>query len=218
MPMDFPVAAYQAIHLKIAPHANANNLIYAQFAGGWNAITYRYCGMDECDGLFAESISKFGTAPPAEERYRQERDLFGFFSNGFSVFEAFFYSLFAAGAFLKPSAFPITTPQDQRRISASHTLAAYDAAFKGDPVVAALKLLTNAPAYVELRDIRNVLSHRSAPGRTIHVAMGDEPAPDQWKLQNIVLNDKTTSTRRNDISCILVDAMESCRQFSDRNF
>jgi hypothetical protein len=214
MPGDFPVAAYQAVHMKLVPYAEKNNLVYAQFAGAWNAISYRFNALDEYDELFSSSIAKYGAGPPADERYRQERDLFGFFSNGFSTFEALFYGAFSAAALVRPAAFPIATAQDQRRITASQTAAAYATAFPGDPILAALKTVITDPAYVELRDVRNVLSHRSAPGRTIHVAIGEEPAPDQWKLENIILDEKTTATRRSRIAKVLTEATEAFQKFA----
>jgi hypothetical protein len=218
MPIDFPTGAYQAIHLKIAPHATNNKPVYDQFAGAWNAITHRYKAFAECDDLFSESISKYGAGPPAEERYRQERDLFAFFSNGFSTFEAFFYGAFAAGSILQPKQFPIATPQDQRRITAANTITAYRAAFPSAPFVGALDAVITDHAYMEMREIRNVLSHRSAPGRTMHVAIGAEPAPDQWKLENIVLDNKTTATRRDRACQVLSPAMKAFQKFSDAQF
>ncbi len=218
MPSDFPSGAYEAIHLRIVPRADTNKSAYDQYAGAWNAIAYRYNAFGEYDDLFSASISEHGASPNAAERYRQERDLFGFFNNGFSTFEAFFYGAFAVGALLQTPGFPIATPQEQRRISAPQTVTSYRAAFPNHAVVDALEGVTQDPAYLELRDIRNVLSHRSAPGRTIHVAIGDEPAPDQWKLANIVLDGATTATRRDRASKVLTVAMEAFQRFSDEKF
>ena len=145
MPSDFPIGGYQAIHLKIAPHATRDQPVYDQFAGAWNAITYQYKAFAEYENLFGQSISKYGAGPPAEERYHQERDLFGFFSNGFSTFEAFFYGAFAAGSILQPKHFPIATPQDQRQITAAKTITAYRAAFPRDAfIIGSLDTITHA--------------------------------------------------------------------------
>ena len=183
-----------------------------------NAISYRFTAFAEYDDLFTTSISKHGTAPPAEERYRQERNLFGFFSNGFSTFESFFYAAFAAAALIQPTRFPIGTPQQQRNITAGSTVAEYRRTFTNASVVQALEDLTKDPSYLQLKEIRNILSHRSAPGRTIHVAFGDEPAPDQWKLANIVLDKNTTSTRRGRAVQVLASAMDEFCRFTETNF
>lgn len=215
MPDEFPVASYEAIHRKVTPFSGTNNEVYGQFAGAWNAISYRYRALADCDELFTASISTHGAAPNAMERYRQERDLFGFFSNGFSTFEAFFYAVFATGAFIQPAVFLIATPADQQRITASRTIEAYARAFPNDAIIARLQQITNDTAYKELRDIRNVLTHRSAPGRTIHVAIGADAAPDQWKLSNIVLDQNTTATRRAHAARLLAAALEAFCEFSE---
>jgi len=56
MPSDFPIGGYQAVHLKIAPHATNNKPVYDQFAGAWNAITYRYKAFAEYDDLFSNQF------------------------------------------------------------------------------------------------------------------------------------------------------------------
>lgn len=215
MPDEFPFAAYESIHRRMAPWSGINNDVYGQFAGAWNAVSYRYRALADYDESFTASISTHGAGPNAIERYRQECDLFGFFSNGFSTFEAFFYAVFATGAFIQPAAFLIATPADQQRITAGRTIEAYARTFSNDAIAAALQEITNDTAYKELRDIRNVLTHRSAPGRTIHVAFGSEAAPNQWKLSNIVLDQNTTATRRAHAARLLSAALDALGKFSE---
>jgi hypothetical protein len=105
MPTDFPTEMYAAIHQKLQPLATSKSKIYAEFGGAWNVISYRYRALADYDEAFSSSIKVHGTAPIAPERYEQERDLFGFFSSGFSVFEALFYGAFAIGAFLDEQPF-----------------------------------------------------------------------------------------------------------------
>jgi hypothetical protein len=91
MPPDFPAQSFQAVQRTIQPFAQTDNELYAHFAGAWNAISYRYLSLVNYGEIFTASLKAHGSSPPAVERYNQERMLFGFFSNGFSVFEAFFY-------------------------------------------------------------------------------------------------------------------------------
>ena len=216
MPTEFPVAAYERIHAKVQPLRDASPAAMNEFAGAWNAISYRYVAFVECDEAFRNSLAAHGTAPPALERYNQERDLFGFFSNGFSTFESFFYAAFAMLCLLKPNDFQIGTPQQQRNVTGTNTVSAYRRAFTPNSIIEALETLLKDPTYVELREIRNILSHRSAPGRTIHVAFGDEPAPDQWKIANIVLNERTTFTRRQGVAVTLTKAITALLQFAEQ--
>ena len=219
MPVEFPAAAYEAVHQKMAPFSTANNDVYAQFAGAWNAVSYRYRALVEYDESFGASISKYGAAPNALERYRQERDLFGFFSNGFSTFEAFFYATSAAGALLQPNSFPIVTAAEQQRITPNSTIAAFLRAFPNDGIISSLNALTEDGAYMEWREIRNILTHRSAPGRTLHVTFGGgETPPDQWKLSNIALNQDTTASRRAHVARLLAVAFGALDRFAEAHF
>ncbi len=95
MPSDFPSEPFEAIHKKLASSSNGREDIYFQFAGAWKALSYRYLALTEHGDSFAAAVTKFGTSPDAIRRYEQERDLFGFFSNGFAAFEAYFYAVFA---------------------------------------------------------------------------------------------------------------------------
>ena len=134
MPQDFPVAEYESVHKRVEPRARTVPEIYEQFGGAWNAVAYRFFAVAEYSATLSKSLAA-SAGPPPLERSQQERDLFGFFSNGFSVLESAFYGLFALGAFVSPTAFPISTPRDQQRISPSSTLDALTKAFAGDPII-----------------------------------------------------------------------------------
>jgi hypothetical protein len=135
MPPDFPVAEYEAINRTVLRHATTAEENYAPFASAWNALAYRFVAVTEYETALTASLGTFRAAPIPLERYRQERDLFGFFSNGFSVFEASFYAMFSIGAFLSPANFPITTPKDQQKISPSSTAVAFAKSFAGTPSI-----------------------------------------------------------------------------------
>jgi hypothetical protein len=47
MPDDFPRESFEAIHKKIASSASGSENIYAQFAGAWNALSYRYLALTQ---------------------------------------------------------------------------------------------------------------------------------------------------------------------------
>jgi len=214
MPADFPSAGYEDLHKRVAQlHFKTG---YEHFAGAWNGISYRFNALADYDEAFTQSISAHGPAPDPAERYRQERDLFGFFSNGFSTFESFFYGAFALGALLQPGQFALVTPSDQQQVSPRRTIAAYERAFSGAPVIGRFQALVANPGYIELREIRNVLTHRSAPGRTIHLSVGsDETPPGQWKLANISLDKSTTGDRRQNVVGILSEALAALQEFAE---
>jgi hypothetical protein len=219
MPQDFPVAEYESVHKRIEPRARTSNDVYEQFAGAWNAQAYRFLAVTEYETAFCASLAAGGGNSGHAERYRQERDLFGFFSNGFSVFEATFYGLFSLGAFLSAAGFPISTAKDQQRISPASTAAAIAKAFPGDPINQAIYGVLTDPAYLEWREVRNILTHRAAPGRTFFVGIGvDDALPDQWKIKSIPLDANMAPSRRAALSRLLTELLQGIDQFAKTRF
>jgi hypothetical protein len=87
MPSDFPRELFEKIYTAAQPH-NANPA-HPQFIGAWSAVSHRYKALAHYDEVFTRTIETHGPGPAYEVRYEQERDLFGFASNAYSVFEAF---------------------------------------------------------------------------------------------------------------------------------
>jgi hypothetical protein len=215
MPRDFPAVEYESIHRKAESHARQSIDTYVQFASAWNAQAYRFLALTEHEISLSSSLAAAGASAQSEERFRQERDLFGFFSNGFSVFEATFYGLFSLGAFISPARFPIIAAKDQQRISPGSTSTAIAAAFPGDPINSAVDAVLTDAAYVGWREVRNILTHRAAPGRTFFVCIGDDDAiPDQWKIKSIPLDEKMASSRRIELSRLLSILLQGIDQFA----
>ncbi len=218
MPGDFPVAALESIHSRAFALRGTHAEIYEHFASAWNAVAYRFLAVAEYEIEFTASLSIHSA--DATLRHQQEKQLFGFFSNGFSVFEAAFYGLFSLGSLQSPSEFPIATSKDQQRISPSTTMSALKLAFPSSPLNAALNSITNDPAYLEWREIRNVLTHRAAPGRRFHAHLGgkDFSIPDQWKLKDISLDVDMAPTKRAHLSRLLNRFADEVDVFAQAQF
>lgn len=214
MPPDFPTAAFERAYARARRKASASTVLYDHFSAAWNAISFRYLDLcAEGDG-FTASI----TAPPGvasfEQRYRQERHLFGFFSTGFSAFEAYFYGMFAIGGMLQPSDFPLSSPKEQQAVSPASANRTYERAFPGDPILNTFQSIFADVAYREWKEVRNVLTHRTAPGRTIFVSIGsDEDLPPRWKINNIVLDESTAASRRTHASRMLGTLLNAAADF-----
>lgn len=219
MPVDFPTDHYNAVYDRTLAQVSASATVHDQFAGAWNAIAYRFLAMTDEERTFASLVAN--TAPEPSIRYQQERSLFGFFSNGFSVFESAFYAVFALGTILSPAHFPIATAKDQQRISPQSASAAFAKAFPTDPLNAAMSALLTDRHFIEWREIRNVLTHRAAPGRTFFVSIGDvgdAPLPDQWKIKGISLDAQMAANRRVELSQQLERLLDGIQTFTFRYF
>jgi hypothetical protein len=215
MPPDFPVEHYESVHKRVEGRARTSNDTYEHFAGAWNALAYRFLAVTEYQAAFTASLSIVGGSPTPDERYRQERDLFGFFSNGFSVFESAFYALFSLGAFVSAAGFPLNTPKDQQRVSPSSTAAALARVFPSDHIHKTVSAITSDSSYLEFREVRNILTHRAAPGRTFFVGIGsDDALPDLWKIKSIPLDANMAPSRRAELSRLLRELLQGIDDFA----
>jgi hypothetical protein len=152
--------------------------------------------MAEYDTRLTASIRTHGTGPGQPFRYEQERDLFGFFSNGFSVFEAFCFALFAVGALTGSAEFPLATDADERRVEWNSMKQAYGRAFPGDPILSVLKTIANDTAFKKFRDDRGILTHRAVPPRTFNVTAGPSTVPESTTIERLNMPFDTETTRR----------------------
>lgn len=210
---EFPAESYEAIHRHVVSRW-ATHILYEHYAGAWSAVAYRFhSAMHACDE-FETSIISYGSMPSPEDRYNQDQALSAFFSSGFSAFESVFYSLHTVGAFIDPSRFSLATSKAQQQVSPSQTTAAFKRAFSGDPILLAFESLFEDPAYQELREIRNVLTHRTAPGRRMYVGIGSDDAPEtEWKLKNIRLDRSMARSRRYELARLLATLLISMETF-----
>ena len=211
LPGDFPGAAYDAVHAYMQDRRPANEDLWDQYGGAWNAVAYRYLACAESDKAFTQSIKDSGSAPPAPHRYKQERDLFLFFVAGLSSLEACCYGIHAIAAFIIPEKFPMNTDSDRRAVTPERTNKRLQATFPDEQLTTTLKSVLTTCEIREWKEIRNVLIHRTHPGREISVPSTSS----RWKV-GIDINVKTTSVRRSwlsdTLSQLLGDAAKFVRQ------
>jgi hypothetical protein len=211
MPPDFPAEPYESIQQRVSvdlgeSHPEPRKL----FAGGWNAVRYRYLACTEHDRDFTHSIQQERTHL---ERYHQERDLFGFFVTGLSTIESLCFALYAIGSIVKPNEFPIGTDRNLREITPARTARQFAESFQGEPLTTALEQLTNSGEFAEWSRLRNVLAHRTTPGRGIYVG-GPQHGTIEWA--GINLDDETTPSRRRWLSEVVRGLLEAGDLFTTR--
>jgi hypothetical protein len=212
MPSDFPTSSFEATYLSAMKLQVG---LPEGFVGAWNAVAYRYRALVDYGTSFEVSVREHGAAPAAAVRYAQEKDLFGFFSSAFSTFEAFYYGMFAVGSMLSAGTFPFATDTDRQRVGVGSTIASYRKTWPDSPIVPVFEMMARDPLYKELRDARNILTHRAAPGRTIYASFSEEKniPTGEWKLLNAVLDEHTTRMRRQGVSRLLASLMSASHSF-----
>lgn len=216
VPSGFPFDEYESIH-KFVSGKLAGHTSYEHFAGSWNAIAYRYCACIEHGDNFINSLSSHGPSPKPKDRYDQERMLFDFFSSAFATFEALFYGMYALGTIIDPSSFSLATEKEQQKVSPSSTQRAFISAFPGDDILLSLQTLFDHAQYQTMREIRNVLTHRTAPGRRFYVSLGSDDQPTaEWKLNNKPIDEQIITDTTVALGALLKMMMEAVNEFINR--
>lgn len=208
----FPVAPYEAVQAAVVRWSGTD--LYQHYSGAWNALAYRFQGAVDAGDRFQHSLATHGAHPIPQERYHQERALFEFFSNGFAAFEAAFYGAFAIGAFIDGTNFSLATPRDQQRVTPAQAAEAYRRAFPADPILAVIASLLADHAYLRWREMRNVLTHRTAPGRRMFVSLGaDDAPPVEWKLNDLPIDEALVPNHQVELARLISDLLTGIETF-----
>jgi hypothetical protein len=168
VPDDFPLAELDAVHAQLSdmrPDAPQTNPDWAEWAGASNGIVYRYIACDEHATDLADSLGR-DLSPPQPERYRQERLLFSFFTEGLSCVECFYYGLYFAGAMIDPVAF--VSNVNRRAVTPGRVVQAYQSRFPFEQVTVSMWAVNVDASTNSWREARNVLAHRASPGRQFY--------------------------------------------------
>lgn len=195
MPVDFPSEKYDSVNDRMARFSGGSEIeksIWAEFTAGWKAVAYRLLACKEHSDAYTLSIARAGSAPGPEQRYLQDRELYGFFVSGISVIESYFYSLYMKGALIFPNDFPFDnkTVRDVYPLDVIKTYRKVKKEYHGQLLTHGRRVLRNKICK-EWNYIRNVLIHRSAPGRNLY----STNAISEWKINNISLDGDTTNAR-----------------------
>ena len=187
---DFPRTDYMEVEQRVAAYIGrlgvnpATAARFAGYAGGWNGLIMRFRAADEESRFASSSLARLQGDLSAEDRYLQERALFGFFANAVSTIESCCFAIYHLGQMRQPTLF--TAPDE--RVDLGRTASAVATAFHGTPLNTELSNLTGDGNWLSLKKIRNTLVHRESPGITIFIgAAGTPPHPAEWTDRGVVL-------------------------------
>jgi len=168
------------VHNLLINYKDIDLETWKEFAAGWNAILYRLRACKDYSEEFIRSIQNASNAPPPDDRYVQEKSLFGFFMNGLSAIESACYALYAIGALINLSAFPFSTEKEKKKICPTIVYRLFKKAYPTASITVTLKNLfgdqkesINADSrFIRWESFRNKLAHRISPPR--HIFSGGE--------------------------------------------
>jgi len=205
MPADFPHRTYMAVEARISKYLagrDAGQVAgFSGYAGGWNGLAIRFRAADEYGAVAVHLLTTLPGGPANEDRYAQERALFGFFTNAVATIDSCCFAIYHMGLMAQPRFFGKSDDEVTVKATATAVRNAFPAT-RLDEVLAALK---SDKAWSDLRDMRNILVHRESPARTIfaRVVVGgaagttDHVAPPaEWTGRGIALDRSLVEPRR----------------------
>ncbi|MGH7373949.1 MAG: hypothetical protein ACREJY_06960 [Candidatus Rokuibacteriota bacterium] len=162
-PSSLPLAEFDTVNERVSQRRSGSKDIWHGFASAWNGVAYRMrAALDHEEG-FAKSVTN-SSAPPPDERYRQDHDLFGFVVSAVSAIECFHFAAHCVGSLLNPTVFPLSTPSNLKFYPTT-VRDRSQSAFPGDALTEVMSARLTDLQYGHLNDLRNVLAHRGTPPR-----------------------------------------------------
>jgi hypothetical protein len=208
MPDDFPLQRLEDTYARVRDGHEWPVRRVSEYSAAVNGILYRFRACAEFDEELQTSLKAHGASPPIEERFRQERALYGFYSSGQSALECFFYGAWFLGALNEPEAFDPDV--DRHKVSRGNVVKAFTRALPTHRMTVVLSAV-NASAELEAwRLVRNQLTHAGHPGRTFSgssVTWLEEP-----------LDAARTTDARRWLSETLAELLDAKQVFVDERF
>lgn len=214
----FPVALYESVQKRMGPQQPLHPEMYRHYAGGWNAVRNRAIGCQKCADEYTSLFTKHGVSPAQEARIAQDNALFGFFAYALSTIESWFFAMHAVASILHRADFPMTTDSDLKDITPTLTSQRFDGAYVGSSISTTMKQILSEPTYKEWKNLRNILVHRSAPGRHFFLPPRSTPRDADWVGMEIVLDQNTLVSRYPWLTSVLERLVEAADQFTSQYF
>lgn len=223
LPTLFRDDVFEAIKKRVTAKIPSPSFEWDNIAGGHNGVRFQLRACADYSDEFTHSVATKGDAPPLLDRYRQERQLFGFFVSGIAALDSFSFFLYFAAAQIRPAGFPTQKRGQIRAIRVKSTAAAFAREFPGETITTALDKLVSDPKFNEWDEFRNVLAHRAAPGRKIYASVGNphpDPAAD-WKIDpaaNLKIDVNLTPVRLEWLVNTLTNLVVAADEFTQKYF
>lgn len=165
LPSDFNVSAFDGVHQlsKVIADPNdsadpAKRNVWLGYSTAWTGVAVRLRATFDYNEHFVQSISR-STAPPHEERYFQERALYGCLSSALSALECTYMATYCLCSALAPAVFPLSSAKhlNQSPVVVARILRRWASS---DPFSEKLESVAVSSEFQELSDFRNTLAHR----------------------------------------------------------
>jgi len=207
---DFPIKLLEDAHAAISDpdESRRKQLAWREWAGACNGVLYRFMACAEhCDRLVASLTAS--TSPPVPERYEQEKLLYNFFAEGLSSLECLYYGVYFAGALVGPT--DMDPQRNPRDVVPKFVTERFEDVFPTELVTSRLRQVLDSADHAVWKTVRNVLTHRVAPGREHHE--GGPTSGNTYWLGDL-LDPESFATRRAWLSGALTEILEGFEVFT----
>jgi hypothetical protein len=175
LPASFPEDAFLNFGIvasKFFPRILSNDYLddplfrMQQFDGAWRAVRYRYRACFDCDVALKNMLASEADWRPDDEEqiYTLVRSVYEFFTNALAVFESLGFCLYFVGNALRPLDFP--NASNPKAITLATTRKSFKTAFPRASITGEIESLLKNNEFRKVQDIRNILAHRLAGGRS----------------------------------------------------
>lgn len=221
MPPGYNCEAHNAVTERLNMHANAYPDKISSFRGAWRAMAYRFKGATDASEDFCRSASIPGSPHP--EIFIQDNSMFVCFTCGMSALECYFFAMHAMASILDPTVFRMDKEEDLRGITPSGVCIIYEQARPHEAVTTCMRECLSHTLYRQLKDYRDVLSHRGIPRRVQYaggarngeVRLPDNPRslPSHWN-DNLPVDLRTTSQVVSWLGTSIANLLQAADEFS----
>jgi hypothetical protein len=212
VPDDFPIQCYEKIDVNMVSQKESHYELWREFAGAWNSIGYKFIICSEQDQIFTESINRFGSSPVPEERMVQEKSLFFFFVSAQSIFESLGYAIYLTASMKNSNDFPFKR-EIITRLSPEITRDKLKKFYPSESLSSDFTKILASTEYSKINEIRNVLIHRTRPGRNHFMGSEDDRTRIIWLDTEMIIDNQVTASSRLWLSISCEQILKSMNQF-----
>ena len=168
---DFPIEPFNDMLVSMAPLPDESK---GYLMRAWVAVANRNRTCYDQSVAFADGLDLI-----PDDAYHYEAALFAFLTAGLSALECIGFGVHAIGFGLQPNEFPMSRPEDQRKVGLELVHKRYSKEFPSEPLTTHIGNLLKASEYQQWSALRNYVTHRSVTGRHITAVIGGPPVPDK---------------------------------------
>ena len=212
VPDDFPFQHYEKIHAHMVHQKELHYELWREFAGAWNSIGYKFIICAEQDQIFTNSINQFGKSPVHKERIIQEKSLIFFFVSAQSIFESLGYAIYMTASMKNSNDFPFKR-EIITRLSPETTRDKLKKFYPSELLSSDLTEILASKEYSKIKEIRNVLIHRTMPGRNHFRGSEDDRTRIIWLDTEMVIDNQVTASSRLWLSNSCDQVLKSMEKF-----